>query len=419
MPTQYKRTYKTGFRLSKTKESFNNYGITNSVTNSSDYLKTATRIGQTVPGYKQLIKAERDATSYYFRRGSRITKDVPVRGESYVESQTQYGLLFSGVTLVGSMGYSNAFWPDDYSDLDAIGFTIPAVDALAYSKMVSKARDLITPLQGGVFLGQLGKTLEQIRHPAKTLRQGVRDFVLHAKKRAKKESRHSFKKVLADTWLETQYGWRPLLSDIRGANDALKDLAARPSLEMKVVRGVADQVTPLGSTTGDYDVFGQSIVGVSITSKVTFSVMYRAGIALQSPSTLTMNATTLGFDPSNFVPTVWELVPWSFLIDYFTNIGEVLNAWTFPEGRFRWINKTARDVIKRNNISYLVVRGADLRFYSPGSFESEWRFIERFPVTSPPTARFALKTHWPTSIKWLDIAGLIANRNSGPSFRGR
>jgi hypothetical protein len=33
-----------------------------------------------------------------------------------------------------------------------------------------------------------------------------------------------------------------------------------------------------------------------------------------------------GFDLRSFVPTVWELVPYSFIVDYFSNVGDCLMA---------------------------------------------------------------------------------------------
>ena len=149
-------------------------------------------------------------------------------------------------------------------------------------------------------------------------------------------------KVLADTWLEANYGWAPLFSDIKGGNEALKDLIARPAIETRMAKGYAEKMYFTTSYDGDYDVLGDNVVGITVNTDYWISMLYRAEIVLTCPSTLTMNNATLGFDPANIVPTVWELVPWSFLIDYFTNVGEVLNAWSFPDWRIRWINQIGR-----------------------------------------------------------------------------
>jgi hypothetical protein len=56
-----------------------------------------------------------------------------------------------------------------------------------------------------------------------------------------------------------------------------------------------------------------------------------------------MRPEILGFDWSNFVPTLWEILPWSFAIDYFTNIGDVLSAWSFPLSAITWAQSTLRN----------------------------------------------------------------------------
>lgn len=39
--------------------------------------------------------------------------------------------------------------------------------------------------------------------------------------------------------------------------------------------------------------------------------------------------SALGLQP---LPTLWELLPWSFVMDWFLNIGTFLEAWTTKEG---------------------------------------------------------------------------------------
>lgn len=49
-----------------------------------------------------------------------------------------------------------------------------------------------------------------------------------------------------------------------------------------------------------------------------------------------------GFDYPNFVPTAWELCPWSFFVDYFTNIQEIIGAATQVNAGLAWASKTLR-----------------------------------------------------------------------------
>jgi hypothetical protein len=51
-----------------------------------------------------------------------------------------------------------------------------------------------------------------------------------------------------------------------------------------------------------------------------------------------------GLGTRDFIPTIYELIPYSFLVDYFVNIGEILNAWSFNQADLAWHNDTNREV---------------------------------------------------------------------------
>jgi hypothetical protein len=45
---------------------------------------------------------------------------------------------------------------------------------------------------------------------------------------------------------------------------------------------------------------------------------------------------------AGFVPTIWELLPLSYVADWFTNIGSTLEAYAFNTGAVSWFSKTIR-----------------------------------------------------------------------------
>lgn len=48
----------------------------------------------------------------------------------------------------------------------------------------------------------------------------------------------------------------------------------------------------------------------------------------------------LGFSFENFIPAVWEVLPWSWLADYFLNIGDIIQAGVTNTSAVTWINRT-------------------------------------------------------------------------------
>jgi hypothetical protein len=51
----------------------------------------------------------------------------------------------------------------------------------------------------------------------------------------------------------------------------------------------------------------------------------------------------MGVRARDFLPAVWEAIPYSFLIDYFTNIGDIIEAVSFPLTGIAWGSITFRN----------------------------------------------------------------------------
>lgn len=113
---------------------------------------------------------------------------------------------------------------------------------------------------------------------------------------------------LRDNWLSYRYGWMPLLSDVDGAVDAL----TRPA--MSGILAFARCKRPF-SFEKVFTAPGYSQV-VSVTGYVSAGVYYEC-----KNST---DFTSLGL--SNPAEVAWELVPYSFVVDWFIPIGKALSA---------------------------------------------------------------------------------------------
>jgi hypothetical protein len=48
----------------------------------------------------------------------------------------------------------------------------------------------------------------------------------------------------------------------------------------------------------------------------------------------------LGFDAKNWIPAIWEAIPWSWLADYFLNIQHILQAGVTSTASVKWVSKT-------------------------------------------------------------------------------
>lgn len=229
----------------------------------------------------------------------------------------------------------------------------------ALSRFYNNAWSAINRFDGGVFLGEVRETLSLLKKPAKSLRRLLSAYHGDAVRRTRRFYRTGGRidpirvkdanKVVADTWLEYSFGMRPLLNDVKGAAEALAQLALDPN-EFEPVRAFVEEfrdVSPSDAasfqkvaTFNPYRV----IYDFSYKAKRGYQCRYIGQVRVSVDNPLLMKRELFGFSPEQFVPTIWNLIPYSFLVDYFTNLGDVISAWSFPVSRIAWHNRTVRSL---------------------------------------------------------------------------
>lgn len=137
-------------------------------------------------------------------------------------------------------------------------------------------------------------------------------------------------KELQNQWLSARYGIRPLIGDVRNVADAiLSAKTGRHRSSRRSFRGRAEDTfsstvndvtwRPPGTTivvSGSLTSFG------NLSSRATVVVGYSPEVANNFRTELT-RMLSLGA----FIDTAWELIPYSFVVDWFANIGDVLSSW--------------------------------------------------------------------------------------------
>lgn len=119
-------------------------------------------------------------------------------------------------------------------------------------------------------------------------------------------------------WLEYQYGWAPLISDLVEISDHLKDgLDMRPAVHVTSMV-TEDYPMPNNGSTGPRWVSGSWKCGA----------FTRLDYRISNPSLHALTQTGL----TNPFLTMWELVPFSFLVDWLMPIGTWLEATTASLG---------------------------------------------------------------------------------------
>jgi len=210
---------------------------------------------------------------------------------------------------------------------------------IAYLKNCRKA---VVAWSAPTFLGEFKETVHMIRHPAEGLRNLLTNY-LNRVKHAKKTNPLGWKKNLGSAWLENAFGIQPLIHDITDAYNTYKHHTRERRVPISGF-GKEEKYDKARSVSGTTHV-GAKGLGYRYSQRVyeTSVVKYR-GLMIRTVETtgsLREKLEPFGFDPLEWVPTAWELLPWSFLIDYFSNIGDVITAGCAVQTDIAWTNRSA------------------------------------------------------------------------------
>lgn len=224
----------------------------------------------------------------------------------------------------------SSFFLTRYSITQAVALDYdpqPIIDQAVSKAWSNASLDEAMALVIGAEMGKSIMSLKQILRRLIKIGRALRD--LEGKDFKYLLQQGTFKE-LADRWMEMRYAIRPMLYDVAGVMSALQK-AGNDTNTRQTFRGhksdyvydhsQSEEVKLLTfSYGGSWDIYG------SINKTATYSVDCRAGVlaAIQTLSKLPYWGV---YHP---VEAMWELVPYSFVIDWVLNVGDVLSAWT-PE----------------------------------------------------------------------------------------
>lgn len=358
--------------------------------------------GGSVPGYRQRIAQGIDATSSL--SGTKYTVAISngsLEHTWFRSSDRNY------IRYARTGNITNPAIPG------STGFAVTVADNQAISSFISAARQVQTSIQGGTVLGELRETLQMIRRPAMALRKGLSDYLVTLRKRRRGSAKHRAR-VAAGTWLEYSFGWTPLIRDI---DAAAKALATDYSLRREIVpvRGFGRDDRLLTSSSNEFQDIGTLKWMIHIRKTETVYVIYRGGVLCEVDNPLLMRAQNFGFMPKDFVPTLWELIPYSFLVDYFTNIGDILSCWSFGSSNFSWKNRTEVRSTKELRTTTpgskpFLGGGYELKVnhLASGSSEAEVRTVQRSRHEGALIPSLGFQIPGVGSRRWINLSALAA-----------
>jgi len=326
-----------------------------------------------LPYYK---KVKEIGSDYYQGPYRRISKGS--FGETYTETRTG---------LAKTLGFS-------ISD-NALGLTtsiLQAADDKAAAKLLENIKAQRVNLaqiwaERQQTLRLIGETALKIANAIRHLKHGGFADAARALG-AGKPSRTARRRVARDpgrarktsdfvsrSWLELQYGWKPLLQDVYGAAQALAE------------RGIATHLTRVKSSStvrlqgrnpGVPMAPGNLLYGYG---DISYVKTIRYGCAFYTDTGKELVALGL----TNPLTIAWELTPYSFVADWFIPIGDWINTLDATVG-CHFYDGYRNEKIEIHRHSYTTSDGYASEYFTSRNFSKEIIF-ERSRLINFPSSR--------------------------------
>jgi hypothetical protein len=153
--------------------------------------------------------------------------------------------------------------------------------------------------------------------------------------------------TVGDAWLAYRYGWKPLLGDIYGACEqiALQDAGTyhryRVKAQARVKAKTSVKISSLANYVTGSNTIKAQVTGVNNTESQARVVLYANRSA---ENYIALRDVGVG-DP---LSTLWELLPYSFVVDWFLGVGNFLEAVTALQG-YQYVAGTVTLYEKRHD----------------------------------------------------------------------
>lgn len=192
--------------------------------------------------------------------------------------------------------------------------------------------------QGLPFIAELRQCIEMVRNPLSFLKH----FSVPRRHRNKTLGElANLKRSAGDGILLYKYGWKPLISDLYAFANIVSGLSGNyASYQQLAGRGfvgrVNKQISARASSEpvlpNQYDEALFSRIKTKATLKG--SLWYKIGPSPQVMTKCQYLMSSLGLTPGDIVSTIWELVPYSFVVDWFIPVGDTLQRITHTPANF-------------------------------------------------------------------------------------
>jgi len=352
------------------------------------------------PNWAVSIAKGTSAAHPYTRKGGWYYPHT-IEGAAYEKLQSGYK-VYSGSATYGVTDPSSTF---------AITPSDSNIQDLALSRLKNKLRCHTKEYEGAVPLVELRELRSLVKGSAQLTTQMLQTLIHIKRSRFNRRDIHKF---ASDAWLTFGFGIRPLISDTQAVTESINAYLNRADHFVRLT-GTAEKEWfsnyTLNSAWGGW--VTRSSCNMKVRCRHTLSYRYTAGIFLDVKSSNNYGvADHFGLELGSLPSIGWELLPYSWVVDYFTNTGAYLeDRFASPSGDTRYLTLS-----KKYQCDFLVgctpsmtVPGF-LDYHSRGGRGQRFQF-DRTVLTSMPHIGWHLKSVDRVASNWvnktLNLAALL------------
>lgn len=286
-------------------------GVDSESTNAPVYAEDVVYLGDSPKDWRARIANGLSATSLLdgFRH------DVELPGNLQYYLQGIKGIFVGYVKSYGGVS-PNAL---------GFGFGDPGLSASseaehqAASQVLSSYRNAVQSFAGLNFAAEFADVISMFTNPVRGLFGHTVDFAHKVGGLKNIRRGRDYAAALGETWLGYKFGVEPLANDLVQAIIASDEFTTRLGMEL------AKKISGSGSsdvTFGYSEYTPLAYASQRVREGESSEVRYKGKVALRYDAS--SFARMGGFALPDVIPAVWEAIPFSFLVDYFTNVGDVL-----------------------------------------------------------------------------------------------
>lgn len=267
------------------------------------------------------------------------------------------------------------------------GSSVAEADSRAKTAFVKRANEQMQSFKGLQYMGEALESIRMLRINTENFGRHTERYLEHVKndmlglKRTRTVKRRRSRRIqrlgdvaakaqsiVTQRYLEWMFGVRPLMADTVAAAETLSQIHNYEDRDdFRMVTAVGKALGGVTMTSSGFLRTPYLKATCNTCTKTETAIIYRGVVSKRLDSLSSVNKF-LGLDPTDFLPTLWEIIPYSFVMDYVTNVSEIVDAVSFKRSSLKWVAKTVVQTTTRT--------------------QSDWKHDVDYPLTNYPALKF-------------------------------